>query len=138
MKIESRFENEQTGHAIWKIGTGWLIRPDLLVTGGDVVYDAEYQLGATTQVKCYFGYHGQNSTEKIQPRYGKQVFTSSEWDGSDKRSRDIAFIRVADPFTIGAVTSPVEVKNLEPEPVFNIPQPEGKFTHPCFQPLGRR
>ncbi|KAI8651830.1 hypothetical protein NCS55_01429500 [Fusarium keratoplasticum] len=123
VKIESRFENTQTGHSIWKIGTGWLIRPDLIVTGGDVVYDAEYQLGAATQVKCFIGYHASSSSE-IQPRYGQRVVTSSEWiDGSEKRSRDIAFIQVAEPFAIKGCTCKAleQVRLLEPEVVPKAP-----------------
>ena len=123
VKIESRFENTQTGHSIWKIGTGWLIRPDLIVTGGDVVYDAEYQLGAATQVKCFIGYHASSSSE-IQPRYGQRVVTSSEWiDGSEKRSRDIAFIQVAEPFSIKGCTCKAleQVRLPEPEVVPKAP-----------------
>ncbi|UPL00338.1 hypothetical protein LCI18_011272 [Fusarium solani-melongenae] len=123
VKIESRFENTQTGHSIWKIGTGWLIRPDLIVTGGDVVYDAEYQLGAATQVKCFIGYHASSSSE-IQPRYGQRVVTSSEWiDGSEKRSRDIAFIQVAEPFAIKGCTCKAleQVRLPEPEVVPKTP-----------------
>ncbi|RSL87071.1 hypothetical protein CEP52_015630 [Fusarium oligoseptatum] len=123
VKIESRFENTQTGHSIWKIGTGWLIRPDLIVTGGDVVYDAEYQLGAATQVKCFIGYHASSSSE-IQPRYGQRVVTSSEWiDGSEKRSRDIAFIQVAEPFAIKGCTCKAleQVRLPEPEVIPTAP-----------------
>ncbi|RMJ05222.1 hypothetical protein CDV36_014109 [Fusarium kuroshium] len=123
VKIESRFENTQTGHSIWKIGTGWLIRPDLIVTGGDVVYDAEYQLGPATQVKCFIGYHASSSSE-IQPRYGQRVVTSSEWiDGSEKRSRDIAFIQVAEPFAIkGCACKALEQVRLpEPEVIPKAP-----------------
>ncbi|KAL2672942.1 hypothetical protein Neosp_013660 [[Neocosmospora] mangrovei] len=126
VKIESRFENTQTGHSIWKIGTGWLIRPDLIVTGGDVVYDAEYQLGAATQVKCFIGYHAGSSSE-IQPRYGQRVVTSSEWiDGSEKRSRDIAFIQVAEAFAIkGCTCKALEQVSLpEPEAVPKAPVQE--------------
>ncbi|KAF4950278.1 hypothetical protein FSARC_13253 [Fusarium sarcochroum] len=116
-KIESRFANKQTGHSIWKIGTGWLVRPDLIVTGGDVVYDAEYQLGAATQVKCYIGYRGTASSE-IQPRYGQRVTFSADWiDGSEKRSRDIAFIQVAEPFAMEAGKTP------EPETVATQEKP---------------
>ncbi|KAF4983611.1 hypothetical protein FZEAL_1020 [Fusarium zealandicum] len=116
VKIESRFANKQTGHAIWKIGTGWLVRPDLIVTGGDVVYDAEYQLGAATQVKCYVGYHGAASSE-IQPRYGQRVTFSADWiDGNEKRSRDIAFVQVAEPFAVETSSyKPDSVKAPEPE-----------------------
>ncbi|EEU41633.1 uncharacterized protein NECHADRAFT_87903 [Fusarium vanettenii 77-13-4] len=127
VKIESRFENTKTGHSIWKIGTGWLIRPDLIVTDGDVVYDAEYQLGAATQVKCFIGYHASSSSE-IQPRYGQRVVTSSESiDGSEKRSRDIAFIRVAEPFAIKGCTckvlEQVSLPELEVVPKAPVQEP---------------
>ncbi|KAF4467736.1 hypothetical protein FALBO_5388 [Fusarium albosuccineum] len=149
IKIESRFENKKTGHSIWKIGTGWLIRPDLLVTSGDVVYDAEYQLGAATQVKCYIGYRGGDNSQ-VPPRYGQRVVTSAEWIGeSDRRSRDIAFIQVAEPFAIDSCTckSLDDVKLDQPEPVPE-PQPESepapplapeveeKISHPASQCSG--
>lgn len=106
VKIEARFNNDKTGHSIWKIGTGLLIRPDLLVTAGDVVYDAEYRLGAATQIKCYVGHKDRTPTRDshMQPRYGRKVVTSTEWiDGPDQRSRDIAFIQV-EPFAIDTDT----------------------------------
>ena len=128
MKIESRFENRKTGHSIWKIGTGWLVRPDLLVTAGDVVYDIEYQLGTATQVRCYLGYRGRTSPEnsKIQPRYGQKVVSAAEWiDGSEKRSRDIALIQVSEPFVINMCTcQPPASGDAEPE--VTTKEPEGK------------
>ncbi|KAL6412992.1 hypothetical protein AUP68_02487 [Ilyonectria robusta] len=129
VKIESRFKNKKTGLDIWKIGAGWLIRPDLLVTGGDVVYDTEYQLGAATQLKCYIGYRGRDSPEnsQIQSRYGRSVVTSAEWtDQLGARSRDIAFIQVTKPFVIDICTcnSLEDVKIDVPELVDPVPQPE--------------
>ncbi|KAH7129806.1 hypothetical protein B0J13DRAFT_644776 [Dactylonectria estremocensis] len=129
VKIESRFENSKTGLSIWKIGTGWLIRSDLLVTAGDVVYDTEYQLGGATQVKCYIGYRGRTSPEnsQIQPRYGRRVVTSSEWiDEVATSSRDIAFIQVAEPFAIDICTCKAleDVKIDEPKPVSSFPRQE--------------
>ncbi|KAF5703928.1 hypothetical protein FMUND_12772 [Fusarium mundagurra] len=99
VKIEARFANKLTGYSIWKISTGLLVSPDLVVAGSEAVYDAEYQLGAATQVKCYVGYRGRD----IQPRYGQRVVFSADWtEGSERRSRDIAFIHVAQPFTLSA------------------------------------
>ncbi|KAF5631080.1 uncharacterized protein FTJAE_7945 [Fusarium tjaetaba] len=97
VKIEARFANKLTGYSIWKISTGLLVSPDLVVAGSEAVYDAEYQLGAATQVKCYIGYRGRD----IQPRNGQRVVFSADWTGgSERRSRDIAFIQVAQPFAL--------------------------------------
>lgn len=88
-----------TGYSIWKISTGLLVSPNLVVAGSEAVYDAEYQLGAATQVKCYIGYRGRD----IQPRNGQRVVFSADWtEGSERRSRDIAFIQVGQPFALSA------------------------------------
>ncbi|PNP79313.1 hypothetical protein FNYG_07389 [Fusarium nygamai] len=110
VKIEARFANKLTGYSIWKISTGLLVSPDLVVAGSEAVYDAEYQLGAATQVKCYIGYRGRD----IQPRNGQRVVFSADWtEGSERRSRDIAFIQVAQPFALNA---PVQEETV-PVPV---------------------
>lgn len=46
------------------MGSGWLIRPDLLVTAGHVVFDKARGCGAATQLKCYIGYNGMASVPK--------------------------------------------------------------------------
>ncbi|RKK68955.1 hypothetical protein BFJ69_g13130 [Fusarium oxysporum] len=108
VKIEARFANKLTGYSIWKISTGLLVSPDLVVAGSEAVYDAEYQLGAATQVKCYTGYRGRGSSD-IQPRYGQRVVFSADWtEGSERRSRDIAFIQVAQPFALSVQNAPVQ------------------------------
>ncbi|KAH7186057.1 uncharacterized protein B0J16DRAFT_320816 [Fusarium flagelliforme] len=102
VKIEARFENKLTGHCIWKVGTGLLFSPDVVVTGSEIVYDAEYQLGTATQIKCYIGNRGRNVSE-TQPRYGQSVRFSAEWtEGHNRRSRDIAFIKVASPSVVSS------------------------------------
>ncbi|KAF7355699.1 ATP synthase f1 [Mycena sanguinolenta] len=107
VKIQSKFRNSY-GEDMWMIGTGWLIRPDLLVTAGHVVYDHAYGCGATTQVKCYIGYNGAQSVPKssaeggipaVQPRYGSKIVTTESWTKDSRaRPRDVAFIRVHKPF----------------------------------------
>ncbi|RSL70563.1 hypothetical protein CEP54_001711 [Fusarium duplospermum] len=102
VKIQSRFNDRTTGRAVWMIGTGWLIRPDLLVTAGHVVYDHGYRYGPADQIKCYIGYNGRDSvkTSAVQARYGLNVISTAEWiESSNNRSRDIAFIQVDRPFT---------------------------------------
>ncbi|KAF5976829.1 hypothetical protein FBULB1_6783 [Fusarium bulbicola] len=65
------------------MGTGLLFDLDLALAIAEVAYDAEYQLRAATQVRCYIGYRGRNSSE-IQSRYGQHVvqpfadFTASQ------------------------------------------------------------
>ncbi|KAJ6515419.1 hypothetical protein C8R45DRAFT_919467 [Mycena sanguinolenta] len=108
VKIQARFRNYD-GEDEWKLGTGWLIRPDLLVTAGHVVYDQEYGCGATAHIKCYIGYNGAQSVPKkgysltdippVQPRYGSKIVTTESWvKETDARLRDVAFIRVHKPF----------------------------------------
>ncbi|RSM15089.1 hypothetical protein CDV31_005170 [Fusarium ambrosium] len=84
VKIQSRFEDKQRGESIWKMGTGWLIRDDIIVTGGDVVYDRRFKLGECTQMKCYIGYNGRDSVNSPQT--------------NQNRTRDVAFIKVNRPF----------------------------------------
>ncbi|KAK2471688.1 hypothetical protein H9L39_16679 [Fusarium oxysporum f. sp. albedinis] len=117
VKIEARFANKLTGYSIWKISTGLLVSPDLVVAGSEAVYDAEYQLGAATQVKCYTGYRGRGSSD-IQPRYGQRVVFSADWtEGSERRSRDIAFIQVAQPFALSVQNAPVQEEPVEQAPI---------------------
>ncbi|KAF7355683.1 ATP synthase f1 [Mycena sanguinolenta] len=107
VKIQSRFR-DSNGNDVWMMGTGWLIRPDILVTAGHVVYDHAYGCGATTQIKCYIGYNGAQSVPKqgyptgdssAVPRYGSQIVTTDSWiKDSGARDRDVAFIRVHKPF----------------------------------------
>ncbi|KAF7355689.1 ATP synthase f1 [Mycena sanguinolenta] len=107
VKIQSRFRDSD-GNDVWMMGTGWLIRPDILVTAGHVVYDHAYGYGATTQIKCYIGYNGAQSVPKqgyptgdisAIPRYGSQIVTTESWiKDTDSRPRDVAFIRVHKPF----------------------------------------
>ncbi|POR39426.1 Uncharacterized protein TPAR_00378, partial [Tolypocladium paradoxum] len=102
VKIQSCFVNKNTGESLWMMGTGWLIRPDLLVTAGHVVFDWGRGLGAATQIKCYIGYNGRASVTgpDVQPRYGKTIVTTAEWTKSvDNRPRDLAFIQVHKEFT---------------------------------------
>lgn len=85
------------------MGTGWLIRDDLLVTAGHVVYDRSLGFGAATQIKCYLGYHGKRSLDSVQTqaRYGSMVVTTKEWTQGGDRLKDVAFIQVNMPFTGG-------------------------------------
>ncbi|RTE85272.1 hypothetical protein BHE90_000014 [Fusarium euwallaceae] len=101
VKIQSRFEDKQRGESIWKMGTGWLICDDIIVTGGDVVYDRRFKLGECTQMKCYIGYNGRDSVNspQVQSRHGVNVATTADWvQTNQNRMRDVAFIKVNRPF----------------------------------------
>ena len=88
------------------MGTGWLIRPDLLVTAGHNVYNWSAGangegLGKAVYIKCYIGYHGRDlvGTPAVQQRLAKNVVTTAEWlTSKDNRHRDVAFIQVDRPF----------------------------------------
>ncbi|UPL00234.1 hypothetical protein LCI18_011168 [Fusarium solani-melongenae] len=100
VKIQARFEGK--GKPVWMMGTGWLIRPDLLVTAGHVVYDWGRRYGAATQIRCYIGYNGRASvkTAQVQARYGVNVVTTAEWiEAANNRTRDVAFVQLDRPFT---------------------------------------
>ncbi|GAB7357635.1 hypothetical protein MBLNU459_g0133t1 [Dothideomycetes sp. NU459] len=100
VKIQSCFKDTKSGTYVWMMGTGWLVRPDLLVTAGHVVFDWGRDYGATIRIKCYIGYDGRDSvgSTNVQARYGKDVITTSSWVQDPVRLRDVAFIKLHKPF----------------------------------------
>ncbi|KAK5662714.1 hypothetical protein OQA88_8630 [Cercophora sp. LCS_1] len=102
VKLIIRYEGQtDKGHAM---GTGWLIRPDLMVTAGHNVLDwsgGGRGYGKAVQIKCYIGYRGAASvdTPGVQFRLAKNIVTTAEWLMSrENRHRDVAFIQVDRPF----------------------------------------
>ena len=90
------------------MGTGWLIRPDLLVTAGHCTYDWSHSLGRATEIKAYIGYKGQDSVHdpSVQFRIGKRIVTTGGWlQMRGFKPNDVGFIQVNEPF---AGTSPVK------------------------------
>lgn len=86
------------------MGTGWLIKPDLLVTAGHCVFDWGHGLGRLVEAKCYIGYDGEASINdpkaQVQFRRGVQIATSSEWlRAKGAKAYDVGFIKVETPFT---------------------------------------
>ncbi|KAM0365487.1 hypothetical protein ACHAPY_010067 [Fusarium culmorum] len=115
VKIEARFENNVTGVSVQKFSTGLLVNPDLVVTGSEAVFDDEYHLGAAKQVTCYLGYRSRRSAES-QRRYGQRVVFSADWaEDFGRRSRDIAFIQLAQ--------APTEAAPFQEEPTEQLPVP---------------
>ncbi|KAF2811320.1 trypsin-like serine protease, partial [Mytilinidion resinicola] len=87
----------------WPIATGWLIRPDLLVTAGHCAFDWAHNMGRLVQVKCYIGYNGNNSIKdysaNVQCRQGKRVATTLDWlTAKGNRAFDASFILLDSPF----------------------------------------
>ena len=83
------------------MGTGWLIRPDLLVTAGHMVFDWENKFGRCIEVKAYVGYNGCASVleGKAQFQRGKKVVTTIDFlEDEDNRQADVAFIQLDKPF----------------------------------------
>jgi V8-like Glu-specific endopeptidase len=101
VKIQSRFDSDSQD--IWTMGTGWLIRKDLVVTAGHNVYSTSYG-GKANQIKCWVGYYGRDSINEreVQHRKALNVVTTARWfqegPGPDCRIRDVALIQVSVPF----------------------------------------
>lgn len=101
------------------MGTGWLVRPDVLVTAGHCVYDwsqGEGGLGRAVNVKAYIGYNGKQSvgTESVQFRHGSQIVTTAPWLKSpENRTNDVSFIKLANPFNDPASSPLVPFKFSE-------------------------
>ncbi|KAK8054389.1 hypothetical protein PG996_013690 [Apiospora saccharicola] len=98
VKLFLKYEG-QPASAKWPIATGWLIRPDLLVTAGHCAFDWGHNLGRLVQVKCYIGYNGHESIHDarahVQFRSGKRVATTLEWmTAKNNRNFDVSFIQV--------------------------------------------
>ncbi|KAI2620426.1 trypsin-like serine protease [Hypoxylon sp. NC1633] len=106
VKLQIRYEKQAPNDTSYAMGTGWLIRPDLLVTAGHNVYSwashrSDENLGKAVHIKCYIGYHGRDQLNSpiVQGRLAKSVVTTAEWVTSkDNRHRDVAFIQVDHPF----------------------------------------
>ena len=84
------------------MGTGWLIRPDILVTAGHCAYDWKHQLGMATEVQCYVGYDGRQSAKNpdVQFRSVKRIVTTEGWvKTKGQKSFDVSFMQVDTPFT---------------------------------------
>lgn len=84
------------------MGTGWLIKPDLLVTAGHCVYDWSHSYGRVTEVKAYIGYQGDSSIKNpsVQFRSGKRIVTTEGWlKTKGSKPFDVGFIQVNRPFT---------------------------------------
>lgn len=95
MKYEGQAEDDPS----YAMGTGWLIKDDLLVTAGHCAFDHQYGYGRAVEVKAYVGYYGRESVENdkanVQFRHGVTIATTKGWINSDaNRANDVSFIRL--------------------------------------------
>jgi V8-like Glu-specific endopeptidase len=100
VKLFLRYENQKPD-AKWPIATGWLIRPNLLVTAGHCAFDWGHGMGRLVQVKAYIGYYGQASISdpNVQFRCGSRIATTLEWlTAKGNRNFDVSFIMLDKPF----------------------------------------
>lgn len=103
VKLQIRFENQTSEDKRWAMGTGWLVKSDLLVTAGHCVYDWSSGLGRASAIKAYIGYDGKASitdaNSDLQFRQGSRIATTSGWlSCSTNRVNDVAFVQLEDPF----------------------------------------
>ncbi|KAM3433685.1 hypothetical protein MY4824_005811 [Beauveria thailandica] len=95
VKIQSRWGDEKTGK--WTMGTGWLVREDIVITAGHNVFSATHKCQAS-RIQCWIGYRGHALTRdsSVQHRSALNVVTTESWLGqhSDRERRDLALIQV--------------------------------------------
>ncbi|KAK8143158.1 hypothetical protein G3M48_007621 [Beauveria asiatica] len=95
VKIQSLWGDERTGK--WTMGTGWLVREDIVITAGHNVFSATHKCQAS-RIQCWIGYRGHSliSDSSVQHRSALNVVTTESWLGqhSDRERRDLALIQV--------------------------------------------
>ncbi|CAI6045661.1 unnamed protein product [Clonostachys chloroleuca] len=100
VKLQSKFGTGD--NAVWTMGSGWLIRKDLIVTAGQNVFSKTYN-GRATHIKCWIGYCGRKSIydQSVQYRRALNIITTEAWwmQEGNRRLRDIALIQVSEPFS---------------------------------------
>ncbi|KAJ4128864.1 hypothetical protein NW768_007386 [Fusarium equiseti] len=102
VNLQIKFEDQEKGASHWSEATGWLVRPDLVVTAGHATFDHDYGRGKAVEVVAYVGHDGKKSITdpSVHVRKGVQVITPKGWiDGDTRRQRDVAFIKLDQPFT---------------------------------------
>lgn len=101
VKLFIKYENMPTKFAH---GTGWLIRPDLMVTAGHNVFDWRYQAGRAIEIKAYAGYSGKASiadpSAQVEFRMAKRCVTTDRWlTTRGSKAYDFAMVQLDQPFT---------------------------------------
>ncbi|KAI9652268.1 MAG: hypothetical protein M1831_007116 [Alyxoria varia] len=100
VKLFIRYEFQKPGS--WAMGTGWLVRPDVLVTAGHCSYDWSHKLGRAVEIKAYIGYKGHQSENdpNVQFRSVSRIVTTEGWvKTKGQKAFDVSFMQVNKPFT---------------------------------------
>lgn len=117
VKLQIKYENQDSSDPRYAQGTGWLVKNNLLVTAGHCAFDHMYQFGKAVEVKAYLGYNGKKSISQpdVQFRHGNRVVTTAKWIASDiNRANDVSFIELDSPFDdVQPFSSPVTPLNGE-------------------------
>lgn len=103
VKITMRFVNQSPKSDAWGQGTGWLIKPDVVVTAGHCVYDhysnKGQPFGRAVLVRVWSDYNGKESSQAANFRSGIRVATTAAYvaDGENHQN-DVAVIQLDRPY----------------------------------------
>ncbi|KAL3461210.1 hypothetical protein BJX64DRAFT_261505 [Aspergillus heterothallicus] len=118
VKLMIRYEDQAPDDTRYSMGTGWLIKDDVIVTSGHCAFDWSQEQGKgfrrAIEVKAYIGYKDKEpiddenvASEKVQYRHGVKVVTPEGWLKGDRyRQNDVAFIKLNQPFDNIPIFSP--------------------------------
>ncbi|KAI1407071.1 hypothetical protein F5Y13DRAFT_206684 [Hypoxylon sp. FL1857] len=100
LKLFIKYEN--LGDNKFAHGTGWLIRPDVMITAGHNVFTWRAGGGRAREIIAYAGYNGASSINdpSVEVRKAKRVVTTSQWlSNRGSMAHDFAVVMFDKPFT---------------------------------------
>lgn len=100
LKLFIKYEN--LGDSKFAHGTGWLIRPDVMITAGHNVFAWKANGGRAREITAYAGYNGYSSinSPSVEMRKAKRVVTTSQWlSNRGSMAHDFAMVMFDEPFT---------------------------------------
>ncbi|KAI0890714.1 uncharacterized protein GGS22DRAFT_194615 [Annulohypoxylon maeteangense] len=100
LKLFIKYEN--LGDNKFAHGTGWLIRPDVMITAGHNVFTWRANGGRAREIIAYAGYNGSSSINDatVEIRKAKRVVTTSQWlSNRGSMAHDFAMVMFDEPFT---------------------------------------
>ncbi|KAI1213792.1 uncharacterized protein F4807DRAFT_200103 [Annulohypoxylon truncatum] len=100
LKLFIKYEN--LGDSKFAHGTGWLIRPDVMITAGHNVFTWRANGGRAREIIAYAGYNGASSINdpSVEVRKAKRVVTTSQWlSNRGSMAHDFAMVMFDQPFT---------------------------------------
>ncbi|KAI1461738.1 hypothetical protein F4805DRAFT_243138 [Annulohypoxylon moriforme] len=100
LKLFIKYEN--LGDNKFAHGTGWLIRPDVMITAGHNVFTWRANGGRAREIIAYAGYNGASSINdpSVEVRKAKRVVTTSQWlSNRGSMAHDFAMVMFDQPFT---------------------------------------